>query len=198
MKDFKGGNYANTKIALKDSSRTRNSDQVYICGFSAGGHLCASLGTMWHTDFFQQKMEWLHTDDVSVWRPDGMILGYPVISAGVFTHEESRELLLGGNLTEENIHMVSLEEQVDDKTIPCFLWHTTQDSAVPVENSLMLAASLQKHHISYELHVYEKGNHGLSLCNEITEMDASHVVSDNANWMEMAMNWLRRRKRAER
>lgn len=168
-------------------------DQIYICGFSAGGHLCASLGTMWNKSFFKQKMEWLHETDAAAWRPNGMILGYPVINAGEFTHEESRKLLLGGNITEETIHRVSLEEQVDDQTIPCFLWHTTLDNVVPAENSLLFAIRLQQYHISYEMHLYEEGDHGLALCNKVTQDLASQVVPDNANWMEMAVNWLHRR-----
>ena len=166
-------------------------DQIYIAGFSAGGHLCATLGTLWNEPIFQLG---LHSDHPRSWRPDGMILSYPVITMGQFTHQGSRDCLLGEDVTQEKIDALSLETRVNRDTPPAFLWHTCEDDAVPVENTLLFALALRKNGIPLELHLYEKGIHGLSLCNDVTAQNRLLLAPDNANWMEMAIRWINRRR----
>lgn len=134
-------------------------NQVIICGFSAGGHLCGSLC--------------VHFEDVSDAqyqgisnRPDAAILSYPVITSGEYAHRDSFNALLGDNPTEEQLTYVSLEKQVKSSTPPCFLWQTATDETVPVENSYLMAAALHKQGIPYAHHVFSNGKHGLSLANE--------------------------------
>ena len=163
-----------------------NPDAVFVCGFSAGGHLAASLGTLWSETFLQKAL------GNGEWMPNGQILGYPVITMGEYTHQGSRENLIGGRMSDEMTHLLSLEERVDEHTIPTFLWHTAEDGAVPVQNSLMYAAALASHHVPFELHVFEKGAHGLSTCEDITSDLGNETVPDNQSWVDMSIRFIRR------
>lgn len=163
-----------------------NPDAVFVCGFSAGGHLAASLGTLWNETFLQKAL------GNGEWMPNGQILGYPVITMGEYTHQGSRENLIGGRMSDEMTHLLSLEERVDEHTIPTFLWHTAEDGAVPVQNSLMYAAALASHHVPFELHVFEKGAHGLSTCEDITSDLGNETVPDNQSWVDMSIRFIRR------
>lgn len=163
-----------------------NPDAVFVCGFSAGGHLAASLGTLWNETFLQKAL------GNGEWMPNGQILGYPVITMGEYTHQGSRENLIGGRMSDEMTHLLSLEERVDEHTIPTFLWHTAEDGSVPVQNSLMYAAALASHHVPFELHVFEKGAHGLSTCEDITSDLGNETVPDNQSWVDMSIRFIRR------
>ena len=165
------------------------SDQIYIAGFSAGGHLCATLGTLWGESVFEKALGGESHD----WRPNGMILSYPVITMGEYTHQGSRNCLLGPDATPEMINALSLENRVTPNTVPAFLWHTFEDGSVPAENSLSFALALKRAGVPFELHMYEKGGHGLSLCDVTTAQGSEHIVPDNAGWMEQAIRWIRRK-----
>lgn len=168
-------------------------NKIYVCGFSAGGHLTASLGTLWQEDFLKELLKDSFGAENSLWKPNGLILCYPVITMGKYTHEESRDLLLGENAPEEKIQALSLENRVTDSVPPVFIWHTSEDEAVPVENTLQFVTALQKAKVPYEMHVFEKGEHGLALCDEVTESLPSQVVPDNAGWVDMVLRWMKRR-----
>ena len=172
-------------------------DRIFTVGFSAGGHLTACLGTLWDEPFLLEAMgeRYPVRDGRKLWKPDGMILCYPVITMGEFTHRESRSLLLGENDTDRMRSQLSLEKRVTGKTVPAFLWHTQEDADVPVENSLEFAVALRRCRIPFELHVYEKGGHGMSLCDE-TVYDGNPKrppLADNQGWVELSVNWIKRR-----
>jgi acetyl esterase/lipase len=82
---------------------------------------------------------------------------------GEFTHRGSRENLLGKNPSPELVRLLSNELQVTPNTPPCFLWTTFEDNAVPMENTMMFAEALRKNHVPFDLHVYQKGGHGMGL-----------------------------------
>jgi acetyl esterase/lipase len=130
--------------------------QIAVCGFSAGGHLAASLGVHWHKSYVQ-NVPGMEADKN---RPDALILSYPVISSGPFAHQGSFENLLGPEASEALQHEMSLEQHVHDKIPPVFLWHTVEDTAVPVENSLLFAMQLRKHDMPFEMHIYPDRPHG--------------------------------------
>ena len=163
-------------------------DSIHIIGSSAGGHLCATLGTTWHWPVFAQALE----HDVS-WRPDSQLLCYPVLTSGEYAHRDSFVKLLGEDASPEAVVRMSMENNVTEKTVPTFLWHTVGDQLVPVENSLLYAAALQKHRVPFELHLYEKGGHGLATCDEITAFPHGHTAPDVAGWMDLAIRFVRRR-----
>ncbi len=133
--------------------------RVGIMGSSAGGHLASTLLT--HFDAGQADA----TDPIERLssRPDIGILCYAVISMGPNTHGGSKKNLLGENPAPELIELLSNEKQVTKETPPTFLWHTWEDKAVKVENSLDFAAALQRVGVPFDLHIYQKGGHGLGL-----------------------------------
>lgn len=133
--------------------------RIGIIGSSAGGHLASTLLT--HFDAGQPDAADPIERESS--RPDLGILCYPVVTMGEFTHGGSKQNLLGENPSAELVHLLSNETQVTPNTPPCFLWHTVEDKAVPMENSLQFAAALRRAGVPFELHVYEKGGHGMGL-----------------------------------
>ncbi|HOB33879.1 MAG TPA: alpha/beta hydrolase, partial [Verrucomicrobiota bacterium] len=133
--------------------------RVGIMGSSAGGHLAATLLT--HFDAGDPNSADVIERQSS--RPDIGILCYPVITMGPFTHRGSRNNLLGTNAPPELIEDLSNELRVRKDTPPCFIWHTVEDRTVPVENSLRFAEALRAAGVPFELHLYEKGAHGLGL-----------------------------------
>lgn len=135
-------------------------NRVGILGFSAGGHLASTTGT--HFDLGKKDAK--DPIDGESCRPDFMVLMYPVITlSGPFAHGGSRNNLLGKNPDPQLIELLSNEKQVTKDTPPTFLVHTSADKGVPPENSVMFYLALSKHKIPAELHIYEKGNHGLGL-----------------------------------
>lgn len=157
--------------------------RIVICGFSAGGHLAGSLSVLCHQPVVRGSLA--VADDPS---PDAQILCYPVITRGCFAHRASMSNLLGDGFTEEAAKQVSLEEHVCEETPPAFLWHTVSDDVVPVENSLLYASALRAAGVPFELHLYEQGCHGLSLCDSTTGIEAP----DCAGWFDLAVQFVRR------
>ena len=132
--------------------------RIGVMGSSAGGHLASTIVV----HFASGDLKGDAIDRVSS-RPDLAILCYPVITLGQFTHQGSKRNLLGADPSPELVNLLSNELQVKKNSPPCFLWHTWEDRAVPVENSLLFAAALRKKGVRVALHVYENGRHGIGL-----------------------------------
>ncbi|MBQ8091982.1 MAG: alpha/beta hydrolase [Clostridia bacterium] len=167
-------------------------DKLFVLGCSAGGHLAANLGVQWN-DAEVMTGAGIPADNLKLVRPDGLILCYPVITSGKFAHKGSFENLLGERNAEEGPKH-SLENQVTPDMPPVFLWHTFTDQAVPVENSLLLASALRAAGVSLEMHIFERGVHGLSLANAITE-NPEHGESEASctSWVGLVHTWLEAR-----
>lgn len=134
-------------------------NRIAILGFSAGGHLASTLGTKFDAGKPDAKDE---IEKVRS-RPDLLILLYPVITMGEYTHAGSKRNLLGENPTPELIKLYSSDLHVTKDTPPTFLMHTMTDAGVPVENSMQFAAALRKNGVPFEFHLYEQGPHGVGL-----------------------------------
>ncbi len=133
--------------------------RVGIMGSSAGGHLASTL----LTHFDAGKADATDPIERLSSRPDLGILCYAVISMGPTTHGGSKANLLGDNPAPELVELLSNEKQVTAQTPPCFIWHTWEDNAVKIENSLDFAAALRKTNVPFDLHIYQKGGHGMGL-----------------------------------
>ena len=131
--------------------------KLLICGFSAGGHVCASL-CVHFGDVSDPAAELNAISN----RPDGAILGYPVITAGKYTHIYSIQALLGKEPSAEELEYFSCETQVTENTPPCFLWQPAEDNLVPVENSYLFAMALREKGVPFAHYVFPFGWHGLS------------------------------------
>jgi acetyl esterase/lipase len=133
--------------------------RVGIMGSSAGGHLASTAVT----HFDAGKPDASDPVERESSRPDLGILCYPVITMGEYTHQGSKENLLGKNPSPELVRLLSNELQVTKDTPPCFVWHTFEDTVVPVENSIQFGSAFRKAGVPFELHVYERGPHGIGL-----------------------------------
>lgn len=161
-------------------------DKIAVCGFSAGGHVAASLGVHWDKPFLQDGYD----DHAETNRPNALILSYPVISSGEHTHRDSFNNLLGAEPEASLLAEMSLEEQVNEKTPPAFIWHTFEDQLVPVENSLLFAQAMRRLGIPFELHIYPEGPHGLSLATKLTATNEEQINPHVATWMDLCIQWL--------
>ncbi len=136
-----------------------NPDKIGIMGSSAGGHLASTLLT--HFDEGNPNAD----DPIEKFscRPNFGILCYPVITMGENTHQGTKNNLLGKDPQPELIKLLSNELQVKSNTPPCFIWHTWEDKAVQVENSIEFAMALRRAGVPFDLHIYQKGQHGIGL-----------------------------------
>ncbi len=150
-----------------------------IMGFSAGGHLASSAGT----HFDAGKADAKDLVDRHSCRPDFLILCYAVIAFDEpYTHRGSQRNLLGADADKELVRSMSSEKQVTEKTPPAFLWHTTEDTGVPPQNSLYFYLAMKKAGVPAELHIFEKGRHGVGLARNIPGTSA---------WPARCADWLR-------
>ena len=182
-------------------------DRIVVCGFSAGGHLAASLGVFWDKPFICEPLG-LTPEQI---RPNAVLMCYAVIELEVisnrpvtvgpdghhiFDPDDTMAKLLGGTrLTQVQRDAYRLDLQVSASSAPAFIWHTGTDQIVPAHNALRFAAALARHQVPYELHIFENGVHGLALADEVTAIPGQpqFVNPDYAVWVELALNWLQRR-----
>lgn len=155
-----------------------DSNRIVTCGFSAGGHLCAS--TILFSDVYSTDYQKDEIDNESC-MPNGAILCYPVIHVtDDFGHVGSGRYLLGDSY-EEVKEQFNLETLITESTPPVFLWHTSEDEAVNVKNSLVFAEKLRDARVPFELHVFPHGKHGLGL---------AQTYSDVSKWADLAADWI--------
>ena len=147
--------------------------KIAICGFSAGGHLALSAAVLNIPGETAQQ------------RPNAVILGYPVVTAGEFAHRGSFVQLAGSEDAAAQ-QVFTLEDQVTSDTPPVFVWHTMEDKTVPVENTLLLLAALRRAGVPCEAHLFEKGAHGTSI--STAEVDAADP--HRAHWVALCLEWL--------
>ena len=159
--------------------------RVGIMGSSAGGHLASTL----LTHFDAGKAEDADAVERFSSRPDLGVLCYAVITMGPNTHGGSRENLLGKTPAPELIELLSNEKQVTKETPPTFLWHTWEDGAVKVENSLEFAAAMRRAGVPFDLHIYEKGGHGIGL----SEGKNGAAPGEVHPWGKELLFWLKQR-----
>ena len=153
-------------------------DHLGLMGFSAGGHLAATAATLFDRSFGapQDSLRALSA------RPDLAILAYPVISfTEDYAHAGSRRMLLGDDPDPELTQRLSPEQHVSARTPPTFLFSTDTDTAVPPENSVAFYLALRQAGVPAELHVYERGPHGVGLAPEDVAL---------SSWPDRLADWL--------
>ena len=164
-----------------------DTDNLFVMGFSAGGHLAASFGVFWNRDFLSEAVG-CSKERLKV---KGLILSYPVITSREdYGHLESIHNLLGSDYEKKKEEM-ALETQVSAHVPPVFIWHTFEDQSVPFQNSLLFVEAMGKAGVPVEFHLYPKGSHGLSLANEtLMRVDGTGVQKECQSWMPLLRTWL--------
>jgi acetyl esterase/lipase len=156
-------------------------DRIGMMGFSAGGHLTSTAGT----HFDSGKADSSDPIERVSSRPDFLILGYPVISFdAAITHAGSLRNLLGQNPDPKLVDDLSNDLRVTAQTPPTFIFHTTNDNAVPVENSVRFYLALRKAKVPVEMHLFEAGPHGVGMALNDPSL---------AQWPQLLMTWMRSR-----
>ncbi len=167
-------------------------DKIALCGFSAGGHLTASMGVHWDdTDICAQSG--CHSGEN---RPNALILGYPVINdTGLFFDPNSMGVLLRNYKDPDEFKKmfdyVCCEKHVRKGiTPPSFIFSTWEDGTVPISNSIAFAAALDREKIDAEIHIFQRGAHGLALADFRTYFGPPNLNAEAASWMKMSCEWL--------
>lgn len=175
--------------------------RVAVCGFSAGAHNSAMYSVYWNspllTEFFGVDAEML--------RPAAVILGYTlsdyIFMKGVKKNEMDTAFFAASNTaflgeadpSEEKLREVSPALNVTKNTPPTFLWATAADGMVPVQHSLRMAHALADHKVPFEIHIFEEGDHGLSVATQASAMSRTMLNQDAAKWVGLAECWLEKR-----
>ncbi len=152
-------------------------NKIGILGFSAGGHLAATATTHYSTPVIAA------TDSLGV-KPDFSILVYPVISMGKFTHEGSKDNLIGKNAPQETVDAFSNEKQVKPDMCPALIVHSQDDDIVPIQNAILFYQAMVDNKVKGVLDTYQGGGHGYGMNNRTTTED----------WFENAIKWLKQNK----
>ncbi len=161
-------------------------NMLFVCGFSAGGHLAASAGLFWNGKDAENYFE-----DTAGLRPDGLILAYPVITSEQGNrHLNSFRKLLGDKdaADPEKLAAQSLEKHVTEDAPPTFIWSTFDDKLVPCENTMCFAKALREHGVPFEMHIYEKGWHATATGDRVTVEEPWKM--NVGGWIELASAWI--------
>ena len=151
--------------------------QIAICGFSAGGHLCASVSTLWKRA----------GEEAVLYQPNAAILCFPILTTRL---AHCRSFLMdhvGGD--EEKLRLAACDEQVSSDTPPTFLYGTFEDKLTNVENMIYYAEQLSKYTVPFEMHIFPKGYHGMSWCDDV--IWAKNVRGRDYNYIRLSIEWLR-------
>ncbi|MGC6767491.1 alpha/beta hydrolase [Enterococcus sp. LJL128] len=175
-------------------------ENIIICGFSAGGHLALQLATRWNDP---QLLKTLKMTKENI-RVNLAVTGYPLVYQKAFQKDElgfgvdlikqpltANERYFGMEQpSEDAVRQMNILCSVNKETPPMFVWHTTEDKLVDVAHSLKLGLALRESGVPFELHIFEKGEHGLALADRTTARKPSHINPHVAKWFELCEGWL--------
>lgn len=174
-------------IRLHANEWKTDANRIAVNGYSAGGHLAASLGVFWNDPFVCDALK-VKAEEI---RPDALVLGYPVITADPsFSHLGSIQNVSGTTDREAPLYKkMSLENHVTEDTPPTFIWHTAEDTCVPVRNSIVFANALAVNKVLFEMHIYPYGWHGLATGSFTTnDLKENHYTYP---WMNESVKFLK-------
>lgn len=177
-------------------------DNISLCGFSTGGHIAAILAATWQEEYLAKALN----ANSKIFRPNKLILGYPLLNMlqfkkkNIATHPERQPVLdmiftaAYGTMSPSNqlVEEWNCKNRITLQMPPTFIWTTSEDDIVGVEECLDFIKVLAANNISYEFHIFEKGDHGLSLGDQTVGYSVSEIKKHiNAHeWVDLALNWI--------
>lgn len=161
-------------------------DNIAVLGFSAGGHLAASLGVHWNNPEIMEKSGCKNGEN----KPNALILGYPVISTSWIENTNNLSRIVGDGDPEARYKDLNLQANVTENTPQSFLVHTVRDGSVPVEDSIKFASALIEKGVPCELHIFPNGGHGLADGTALTNQGGGD--KSFAQWIPLSISWLNR------
>ncbi|MBK8139358.1 MAG: alpha/beta hydrolase [Chloroflexi bacterium] len=178
-----------------------DTSKIAICGFSAGGHNCAMYSVYWNQPLIYEHFG----QNPDVFKPAASILGYALcdyrLMFGRITDRTAQQVSDAASIaflgttapSAELLERVSPVLHVSEHTPPTFLWATAADALVPVEHTTLMATALAVADVPFEVHIFEQGQHGLSLANQATAGSMLEIETDAARWVDLAEAWLKKR-----
>ncbi len=178
-----------------------DTSKIALCGFSAGAHNSAMYSVYWNDPVIHEHFN----ESPGLFRPAAAILGYGIYDyhlmantdfdeidpfAGVLRKAASIAFFGTAEPDEKMLDIASPSKHVGPDTPPCFIWATTEDTLVPVQNSCVMAAALSAAGIPFEVHIYEKGPHGLSLGTQATAGSLFETNAASSQWVQAVEKWL--------
>lgn len=174
-------------IRQRAAEWNQDPDKLALCGFSAGGHVAACVGTMWNRQDVMDASGCHHGEG----RPNALILGYPCITVDVAGQGDMYQRLAGNRTLEELRDIASAEKWVSANTPPVFLWNLYGDRMVPVEHGLLFQQALAVHDVPFECHTYMRGNHASALNTPASSLgDPVREDPHAAQWFADCVEWL--------
>ena len=175
-------------------------NKIIVCGFSAGGHLALQIATRWHEHWLAKEAkttnEQLRVNLIIPCYPSAFATRFEKDDYG-FAHQliqnpnTANERMFGAyNPSDTDVNEYNCLLHVSNYTPPMFIWHTYEDALVNVSNSLMLGTKLREFNIPFELHIFERGEHGLALCDRTTARKPSHHNQHVIHWFSLCEEWL--------
>jgi acetyl esterase/lipase len=162
------------------------SDQIAVLGFSAGGHLTASLGVYWNDPEIMERSGCKNGEN----QPNALILIYPVISTSWMENQDQLARIIGSNDWESTYKKLNLQTAVGKHTPPAFICHTARDAGVPPKDSIYFATAMLDAGVPCELHIFPNGDHGMSLGTR--QVNTKGGDKSFAQWVSLCVNWLER------
>lgn len=177
-----------------------DTEKIILCGFSAGGHLVANLCVNMINEDLAAKAK-VSVEDLKV---KAAILGYPALEGNAMEpgnkgfgstqfdlkYSQNERFFGVDNPEIEDIDKFNLINKVSKNTPPTFMWHTFEDILVDASGTMKYAMELKKNKVPFELHIFEKGEHGLALCDRTTARKESHFNNHVIHWFNLCMEWL--------
>ena len=162
------------------------SDQIAVLGFSAGGHLTASLGVYWNDPEIMERSGCKNGEN----KPNALILIYPVISTSWMENQDQLARIIGSNDWESTYKKLNLQTGVGAHTPPAFICHTARDAGVPPKDSIYFATAMLDAGVPCELHIFPNGGHGMSLGTR--QVNTWGEDLSFAQWVPLSIGWLKR------
>lgn len=172
-------------VATVKINRTQWSlnDQLFILGFSAGGHITALYNDYWSSEWLSE----LTNLENSTLKPTAIVLGYPVIDLNLGFPKDTATI----QKWTDNPFKYSASHHVNHNNVPTFIWHTMNDQFVDVQNSINYFQVLKEYNISQEIHLFAHGPHGMDIANQLVQHHPDGAQPHVAHWVEMADEWLK-------